>query len=192
MKIKIGSALLVVVLAGWWWHQRSRSPEQRAHKIIQQAKKEARKRNREKPVTAKEAAKLAESVGKHWAGDAYLLSVETFGDTERKDGKANHWAIEFFSVGKNMVGEVDVIGGEANQRVDEKNPFHPQKLPTDWLDSPKIMKVALTKCPAKTVSYWLGLRNKKWVVKCRQKEAEPFWVDIDASSGQILSTRTGY
>ncbi len=81
----------------------------------------------------------------------------------------------------------------------QKSPSqHPVAIKRNWIDSDKAFDIALEHVKNRAFkSFWMGLSAKKdgapgWSVKFHYKNGKPFWVEIDATNGNVIKTWSGY
>ncbi len=146
-----------------------------------------------KETTAREAYKVALKEAKKWDNNVVLIKVTNFSSDETKPyGEAEHWDFWFDSDNKDKLLEVDILNGEI-MRTDEPFKANSKPLVEGWLDSPEVIEKAGEKInydDCKRV--WMGASQNDWNVKCSREGQEPFWVILDAKTGKIKETRTGY
>jgi hypothetical protein len=152
------------------------------------------RKEKEKRITAKQAFELAEKEAKKWDKDAFLIEVSNFFGSEESDGLYSTWTLKFASPNKdNDRLEITVSDGKIFRQEERKNYMQPHPVVDNWIDSPEAMKIVRQYCQTEeTENYWLGLGINTWSIKCKRPGKKPFWVDVNATTGEFIKTREGY
>ena len=147
-------------------------------------------------TTAKEAYKLSQKKASQWDKNAYLIDIEQFMGSDRKDGKTDFWEFKYTSDDKKTAYRVKVADGKVTAAGEYagRDKKYLGRVPDNWIDSDQAIKIALDNLKEiKCKSYWLGLSGKEWSVKCRKVEGgKPRWVEIDAVTGKFIRFRDTY
>ncbi len=207
-KLLVGIIAAIVVVGGvavWKMTSHTTSVEDKAkstaEEIIDSAKatitQEAKHKTEDVYMSAKEAYKIAEGSAKKWDGNAYLIEVSTFADTEKADGTASVWTFEFGSDSKNGDGyalyKIRVRSGKVSSAYEDTTYSEPSRVVSSWIDSDEAIEKAQPYFEGLACkSYWLGLAEDRWNIKCHKESGEPTWVYLNASTGEFIKTRVGY
>ncbi len=153
---------------------------------------------REKELTAKDAFKFAQDKGKNWASDSVFVSIHNYAGTKNQDGKADIWIAKFYSRARKKVLKITISENGSKISTDEV-PMHStvKAVKGNWINSDQAMKIAISRYEDKEFEdCWMSLLQgenvPEWNIKFRRKDKEPFWVEIDATTGKLIKTRTGY
>ena len=197
-RVIVPIAALAVVLLGWFAYSRifSKKPES-AKEITKKVEKEVAKKGaaKQKPLTAREAYKIAKAYGEKWSKDAVLVEVTNFMGG-KNDGLASVWVFSFGSQSKEKDKgyEVTIVDGEFSR--DENNVAIRFLSPVkdDWIDSDSIAKKSKTYFEGLTCkNYWYGLTGDEWKVKCsKEGGGKPKWVSLNAVTGEFIKTWEDY
>ncbi len=149
-------------------------------------------------LSAREAFSIALKESKKWSSDANLVNIDNFMGSTDMSGKADRWVIKFNSTGKNKGLAVHVgTGGKIIQTMQESLYSNRSPIKGNWIDSSKALSIAFKQYNEKVFkNYWLGLssdgKTVSWYVKFRYNKEEPAWAEINALSGEVVRTWSGY
>ncbi len=147
---------------------------------------------KEKPITAKEAYKIAKVYANKWANDSVLVEITNFQGTNQTDGTANRWKVRFYSPQKEKDLQVHIVGGEYMQDLEST---HMSLAPTgdEWADSDVAVAKAMEHLANdQCKNIWLGLSGNQWRVKCSRTSGAPKWIIIGAQNGEFMQEYEDY
>ncbi len=190
-KLIISFMAIMVILGAKYIKNTRHTGVENLKESAQQARPHEKDRHSE--TTAQEALPVALAEAKKWAKEPYLVKVTNFTDDDTKPyGKAPHWDFWFGTNEADEIFEVDILNGEV-LRTDK--PFSEKTTPLaeSWMDSPEAIQIAGEKIDYDNCkSVWMGLSQDKWNIKCAREDQAPLWVLLNAKTGKIEKTRTGY